>query len=798
MKLVLATGILIALALPLFAAERLAGSDHDLVADQGEIVTLEASNFLELRESSSCSWQQVRGPDLMERLTAFQIPTDWGEEYGTRLRGWLLPPATGEYTFWIASDDESELWLSTDTGPSNRDLIASVPYYTAPEEWEAFSTQRSKPLRLEAGKRYYVEALQKEGGGGDHLAVAWQGPGIARQVIAGKHLAATQDGEVGTISREVWTGVAGSRLEDLRSSPKFTGGPQARLEGADSPTATFRAEKPGSYDLRLTVTSQGKSEEITFRVLVTDQFVNGDFELAEGDLPAGWEASGESATLLWQPTGGVADSACARLASEQPASASLLQHLQLAPYTPYTLKGYIRGEGLKGLGRRPATIGVSEWKMENGPEREVSELDWTSFQVDFATGPSGQVDVACKLGSYWEAGSGAVWFDNLTLERNTGTRRFESKYLVLNLYKDEVTEATPEGVEEMLAKVDRMCEAYTELTGYTPGTTKQSAWSTKTHDIEALGWSGNPVLWSASPELMREWRNPDFLAEIFLHEYAHNWDNDRWTFHVHFNELKMYYALEQLDLGIYEDGWTKGPGTLNRWIVRSHSQREQGRCDEVVQEYRNMLLAREVGWEPFKKTYRYFLELPAEEVPKDAWSKFELWHQKLSEFSGQDAFAIYEPGELDFVRAYYAPRPELRELAGIPATQAKVELTDVRWEAAEVGWEEPAYRICGTSANWYPNSIYAHAPSRYVYAPEGKWKRFTSFYALDKGNLGSVVFVVKGDGRELFRSELVTNSDERSCELDLTGVNQLELLVEEGPDGRNSDHGCWFAPTLER
>ena len=43
-------------------------------------------------------------------------------------------------------------------------------------------------MTLEAGKSYYIEALLKEGGGNDHLSVAWQGPDIERQVVASEHL----------------------------------------------------------------------------------------------------------------------------------------------------------------------------------------------------------------------------------------------------------------------------------------------------------------------------------------------------------------------------------------------------------------------------------------------------------------------------------------------------------------------------------------------------------------------------------------------------------------------------------
>ena len=47
----------------------------------------------------------------------FEAPGNEGNFRLTRMRGWLRPPVTGNYTFWIASDDSSELWLSTDSNP---------------------------------------------------------------------------------------------------------------------------------------------------------------------------------------------------------------------------------------------------------------------------------------------------------------------------------------------------------------------------------------------------------------------------------------------------------------------------------------------------------------------------------------------------------------------------------------------------------------------------------------------------------------------------------------------------------
>ncbi|MCK4292398.1 MAG: hypothetical protein KAY65_04325, partial [Planctomycetes bacterium] len=118
-------------------------------------------------------------PDDSELLDIFEGPTDWDADYGSRIHGWLYVMESGDYTFWIASDNHSQLWLSTDERPDNTTQIAGVETgdgWTSSREWTKFASQRSTPVYLEAGERYYICALQKEGGGGDNLAVAWQGP----------------------------------------------------------------------------------------------------------------------------------------------------------------------------------------------------------------------------------------------------------------------------------------------------------------------------------------------------------------------------------------------------------------------------------------------------------------------------------------------------------------------------------------------------------------------------------------------------------------------------------------------
>ncbi len=116
-------------------------------------------------------------PDEEQTLPVFEAPAEDGDDFGARVFGYLVPSVSGAYTFSIAGDDECELRLSWDDQPSGRRLIARVPGYTSPREWEKYPEQVSDPVRLEAGRRYFIEALHKEGGGGDSMAVAWRTPG---------------------------------------------------------------------------------------------------------------------------------------------------------------------------------------------------------------------------------------------------------------------------------------------------------------------------------------------------------------------------------------------------------------------------------------------------------------------------------------------------------------------------------------------------------------------------------------------------------------------------------------------
>lgn len=120
-------------------------------------------------------------PDRSGTIPYFEGPRDEGGTatdqglYGSRLRGYITPPLTGIYRFWLTGDNQAELWLSNDDDPVNSLRRAVLPSACAYRAWDSGAVTPS--LWLTAGQRYYVEVRHIESGGPDHVSVGWLKPG---------------------------------------------------------------------------------------------------------------------------------------------------------------------------------------------------------------------------------------------------------------------------------------------------------------------------------------------------------------------------------------------------------------------------------------------------------------------------------------------------------------------------------------------------------------------------------------------------------------------------------------------
>jgi autotransporter-associated beta strand protein len=120
-------------------------------------------------------------PTYSGALPTFTTAQEVGDDYSRRLTGYIVPPVTGDYTFSITSDDGSRLYLSPDDRESNKEQIITFETWAPFQQWDRGG--QSSPIRLQGGTIHYMEVHHLEGSGGDHVSVAWEGPGISRQPI---------------------------------------------------------------------------------------------------------------------------------------------------------------------------------------------------------------------------------------------------------------------------------------------------------------------------------------------------------------------------------------------------------------------------------------------------------------------------------------------------------------------------------------------------------------------------------------------------------------------------------------
>lgn len=141
-------------------------------------------------------------PDSVMTLFSFNtrdaLPTDSLENYGGVIEGYLTPEESGQYDFFLRSDDASELYISSDATEANLILQAYETGCCDGFKEPGAEETTAAPLTLTAGTKYFIRVLYKEGGGGDYAQVAWRKvgttvPAASLQPIPGRFLSAAVD-----------------------------------------------------------------------------------------------------------------------------------------------------------------------------------------------------------------------------------------------------------------------------------------------------------------------------------------------------------------------------------------------------------------------------------------------------------------------------------------------------------------------------------------------------------------------------------------------------------------------------
>ena len=100
-----------------------------------------ATGFLEQDFYSGATRANLEDPAFSSPATfvtylgSFETPSGQGNNYAERVSGYFIPPQSTNYVFFVCSDDDSDLFLSTDSSTANKHLIASESAWSNSREW---------------------------------------------------------------------------------------------------------------------------------------------------------------------------------------------------------------------------------------------------------------------------------------------------------------------------------------------------------------------------------------------------------------------------------------------------------------------------------------------------------------------------------------------------------------------------------------------------------------------------------------------------------------------------------------
>ncbi|MBQ8376281.1 MAG: M60 family metallopeptidase [Akkermansia sp.] len=143
-----------------------------------------------------------RKPDAVSIRSRIDADSREKDHYGVRYSALLVPPRSGEYTFYLAADDLAELWLSTDEGTENLTRICEVTSYMPRRHFVEGAC--SGKVQLKRNKKYYLVVHHVDAIADEHVALAWEGPGIKKGIIPKKHFLLTMD----ATTRKMWEDTA--------------------------------------------------------------------------------------------------------------------------------------------------------------------------------------------------------------------------------------------------------------------------------------------------------------------------------------------------------------------------------------------------------------------------------------------------------------------------------------------------------------------------------------------------------------------------------------------------------------
>jgi len=256
------------------------------------------------------------------------------------------------------------------------------------------------------------------------------------------------------------------------------------------------------------------------------------------------------------------------------------------------------------------------------------------------------------------------WIEHQTRRTRKSIR---SAHFVFKLERGDLRLFDPEKFTQWRRRLDAVYADMHELVGMKPYGGRRIKIKSK-RGLSVWAYAGNPILWSQSaiPEQISAVNNGGDWSFGIIHEISHDFDSPSWNFDPEFfANLKLIYALEQNPEAIVctnlsgkahylsSDGIpvfykTDSPGAYVKSFAR-------GIYHNDGMNYVFILIKDHIGWEPFKRTFRYFHNNAGFLAHGSNAKRLNLFIEKLTEYSGCDISRMISPHDRAVYESHLGP-----------------------------------------------------------------------------------------------------------------------------------------------
>ncbi|MBQ4530539.1 MAG: InlB B-repeat-containing protein [Lachnospiraceae bacterium] len=326
--------------------------------------------------------------------------------------------------------------------------------------------------------------------------------------------------------------------------------------------------------------------------------------------------------------------------------------------------------------------GSNGYPMDYENNFQTEDFDWITMKMYFYTNSRGKTNIQCGLGDC----SGTAYFDDIKITEYTYTEADKEKRIIgetenirLSLKPETITESgiSEEKYQQLLNNLQSTYEAYYELTGSAPfyGDKLNMLETFQPAYLKYGAVSGNTIRLSNSQvEALQAYMESGFVNFGWLHEIGHDFDNGSelstgriynygWDFHDEFwANTKMLYVLDTTDVSTNIGEITAD--SLEEILPYYKRNYDKWKADEnglFGDSYHDALtyifgtIAKDIGWEPFVKTFHQFTagEIPTPATRLAMLERFLYGLQQNYNPGGNEVKSYFQEGEYEAIYNYY-------------------------------------------------------------------------------------------------------------------------------------------------